>query len=237
MPTKTTVTLDIEAQDVAHSWWIPQLGGKFDAVPGHTNYTWFKIDKPGVYTRPVRRAVRAQPRRHDRAGARGPAGRVQAVARRRKKQRDRREQRRRAAAPQADAAAAKAASRRRSSRRRRHRPRLPRRALTHGTQPQTRRPDPGDHRPRGRARAHGLGLVGHDDRSQADRDHVPRHDVRVLHAGRRRGAAHAPAARRAGQHVPDAADVQRAVHAARHDDDLPVRRADHGRLRATTSCR
>jgi cytochrome c oxidase subunit 2 len=43
VPTGTTVTLDIKAQDVAHSWWIPKLGGKFDAVPGHTNYTWFKI--------------------------------------------------------------------------------------------------------------------------------------------------------------------------------------------------
>jgi cytochrome c oxidase subunit 2 len=50
VPTQTTVTLDIEAQDVAHSWWIPQLGGKFDAVPGHTNFTWFKIPKPGVYS-------------------------------------------------------------------------------------------------------------------------------------------------------------------------------------------
>ena len=49
VPTKTTVTLDIEAQDVAHSWWIPALGGKFDAVPGHVNFTWFKIDKPGLY--------------------------------------------------------------------------------------------------------------------------------------------------------------------------------------------
>jgi cytochrome c oxidase subunit 2 len=43
VPTDTTVTLQITAQDVAHSWWIPKLGGKFDAVPGHTNYTWFKI--------------------------------------------------------------------------------------------------------------------------------------------------------------------------------------------------
>ncbi len=33
-----------------HSWWIPQLGGKFQAVPGYHNYTWFKIAKPGVYT-------------------------------------------------------------------------------------------------------------------------------------------------------------------------------------------
>jgi cytochrome c oxidase subunit 2 len=49
VPTDTTVTLDILAQDVAHSWWIPELGGKFDAVPGYTNHTWFKIAKPGVY--------------------------------------------------------------------------------------------------------------------------------------------------------------------------------------------
>jgi cytochrome c oxidase subunit 2 len=28
--------------DVAHSWWVPQLGGKFDAIPGKTNKTWFQ---------------------------------------------------------------------------------------------------------------------------------------------------------------------------------------------------
>lgn len=49
VPTKTTVTLEILAQDVAHSWWVPQLGGKFDAVPGHKNFTWFKIPEPGVF--------------------------------------------------------------------------------------------------------------------------------------------------------------------------------------------
>ncbi|MDQ3849946.1 MAG: cytochrome c oxidase subunit II [Actinomycetota bacterium] len=49
VPTNTTVTLDINAQDVAHSWWIPKLGGKFDAIPGYTNHTWFKIPKPAVY--------------------------------------------------------------------------------------------------------------------------------------------------------------------------------------------
>jgi cytochrome c oxidase subunit 2 len=43
VPTDTTVTLDIYAQDVAHSWWIPKLGGKFDAIPGYANNTWFKI--------------------------------------------------------------------------------------------------------------------------------------------------------------------------------------------------
>jgi cytochrome c oxidase subunit II len=49
VPTKTTVTLDIVSEDVVHSWWVPQLGGKFQAVPGYHNYTWFKISKPGVY--------------------------------------------------------------------------------------------------------------------------------------------------------------------------------------------
>ena len=43
VPVDTTVTLDIQAQDVAHSWWMPALGGKFDAIPGYTNYTWFKV--------------------------------------------------------------------------------------------------------------------------------------------------------------------------------------------------
>ncbi len=50
VPTNTTVTLSIRSQDVAHSWWIPKLGGKFDAVPGYTNYTWFKATRTGMYT-------------------------------------------------------------------------------------------------------------------------------------------------------------------------------------------
>jgi cytochrome c oxidase subunit 2 len=49
VPVGVTVTLDIRSQDVAHSWWIPKLGGKMDAIPGYTNYTWFKVTKPGVY--------------------------------------------------------------------------------------------------------------------------------------------------------------------------------------------
>jgi cytochrome c oxidase subunit 2 len=28
--------------DVNHSWWVPDLGGKFDAIPGKVNKTWFK---------------------------------------------------------------------------------------------------------------------------------------------------------------------------------------------------
>lgn len=47
VPANTTVVLDIQATDVIHSWWIPKLGGKFDAVPGYRNYTWFKAPKAG----------------------------------------------------------------------------------------------------------------------------------------------------------------------------------------------
>jgi cytochrome c oxidase subunit 2 len=50
-PSNTTVVLDIEATDVIHSWWIPKLGGKFDAVPGYKNYTWFKAPTPGAVYR------------------------------------------------------------------------------------------------------------------------------------------------------------------------------------------
>ncbi len=49
VPTNTTVTLDIVSADVVHSWWVPALGGKFQAVPGYHNYTWFKIPKPCIY--------------------------------------------------------------------------------------------------------------------------------------------------------------------------------------------
>ena len=48
VPANTTVILVIQSIDVIHSWWVPSLGGKVDAVPGYTTYTWFKA-KPGLY--------------------------------------------------------------------------------------------------------------------------------------------------------------------------------------------
>lgn len=47
VPAGTTVVLDIQATDVIHAWWIPKLGGKMDAVPGYSNYTWFKAPRAG----------------------------------------------------------------------------------------------------------------------------------------------------------------------------------------------
>ncbi len=49
-PVGVTVELDIVSVDVAHSWWIPKLGGKFDAIPGYVNHTWFRIKSAGVYS-------------------------------------------------------------------------------------------------------------------------------------------------------------------------------------------
>src|SRR5438874_841165 len=43
------VALDITSPDVDHSWWVPALDGKFDAIPGRTNHTWFKVRRPGTY--------------------------------------------------------------------------------------------------------------------------------------------------------------------------------------------
>jgi cytochrome c oxidase subunit 2 len=48
VPSNTTVVLDVEATDVIHSWWIPKLGGKIQAIPGYKNYTWFKAPTPGA---------------------------------------------------------------------------------------------------------------------------------------------------------------------------------------------
>ena len=53
VPANTTVILDIQSTDVVHSWWVPSLGGKVDAVPGYTTYTWFKAPKASTPQRPV----------------------------------------------------------------------------------------------------------------------------------------------------------------------------------------
>jgi cytochrome c oxidase subunit 2 len=51
-PVGVPVRLEVTApdSDVIHSWWIPALGGKIDAIPGVTNHTWFEADKEGTYT-------------------------------------------------------------------------------------------------------------------------------------------------------------------------------------------
>jgi cytochrome c oxidase subunit II len=50
-PLGRTVELHVTAPDwdVIHSWWIPSLGGKIDAIPGKLNKTWFSAKRTGVF--------------------------------------------------------------------------------------------------------------------------------------------------------------------------------------------
>lgn len=51
LPVETNIALltTAPADGVIHAWTIPAFGVKIDAVPGRTNETWFRIEKPGVY--------------------------------------------------------------------------------------------------------------------------------------------------------------------------------------------
>ena len=49
VPVDTTVVLDLVSTDVVHSWYVPELSGKFDAVPGKLNQAFFRADEEGVY--------------------------------------------------------------------------------------------------------------------------------------------------------------------------------------------
>jgi cytochrome c oxidase subunit 2 len=51
VPAGVKVRLLVTAQDVIHSWWVPALAIKKDAIPGFLNEAWFKIDtdKTGLY--------------------------------------------------------------------------------------------------------------------------------------------------------------------------------------------
>jgi cytochrome c oxidase subunit II len=49
VPVNQVVELEVRSGDVVHSWWVPQLGGKIQAIPGKTNHFWFKADREGTY--------------------------------------------------------------------------------------------------------------------------------------------------------------------------------------------
>ncbi len=49
LPVGKNVRVLVTAGDVIHAWAMPALGVKMDAVPGRTNETWVRIDKPGIY--------------------------------------------------------------------------------------------------------------------------------------------------------------------------------------------
>jgi cytochrome c oxidase subunit 2 len=41
--------VELKSADVIHDWWVPDLGRKMDAIPGHPNHFWIQADKPGTY--------------------------------------------------------------------------------------------------------------------------------------------------------------------------------------------
>jgi cytochrome c oxidase subunit 2 len=49
VPINTLVKLQFRGTDVIHSWWVPAISGKTDAVPGYDNYSWLKIDQVGSW--------------------------------------------------------------------------------------------------------------------------------------------------------------------------------------------
>ncbi|WP_193074643.1 cytochrome c oxidase subunit II [Pseudomonas sp. FME51] len=49
VPTGQKIRLLITANDVIHSWWVPALAVKKDAIPGFINESWTRIDEPGIY--------------------------------------------------------------------------------------------------------------------------------------------------------------------------------------------
>jgi len=49
LPAETKIKFIITSDDVIHSWWVPALGWKRDAIPGFINEAWTEILEPGVY--------------------------------------------------------------------------------------------------------------------------------------------------------------------------------------------
>ena len=49
VPVGAKVRLLITSADVIHSWWVPDIGGKKDAIPGFVNEMWFQAEEPGIY--------------------------------------------------------------------------------------------------------------------------------------------------------------------------------------------
>ena len=49
LPVHEKVRFMITGGDVIHSWWVPALGVKKDAIPGYVNEAWARIEKEGIY--------------------------------------------------------------------------------------------------------------------------------------------------------------------------------------------
>ncbi len=49
VPAGQDILFTLNSNDVIHSFWVPELGGKMDMIPGHTNRLWLRPTKVGIY--------------------------------------------------------------------------------------------------------------------------------------------------------------------------------------------
>lgn len=49
IPVGKPISIRLDASDVLHEFWVPQLTRKMTTVPGHPNHVWLQADKPGSY--------------------------------------------------------------------------------------------------------------------------------------------------------------------------------------------
>jgi cytochrome c oxidase subunit 2 len=49
IPAGKRLLLELRSADVIHDFWVPELGRKVDAIPGHPNQIWLEADQPGTY--------------------------------------------------------------------------------------------------------------------------------------------------------------------------------------------
>lgn len=49
IPVGVPVLIKLKSADVIHAFWVPQLAGKTEMIPGLTNRQWLQADKPGIY--------------------------------------------------------------------------------------------------------------------------------------------------------------------------------------------
>ncbi|MDB5660116.1 MAG: cytochrome c oxidase subunit 2 [Cypionkella sp.] len=50
IPAGRPVDVEITSTDVIHSFWVPRLAGKLDAIPGHVNVLRIEAARPGIYS-------------------------------------------------------------------------------------------------------------------------------------------------------------------------------------------
>ena len=49
IPAGRPILFTLQSADVIHSFWVPNLGGKMDMIPGRTTYLRLQADRPGVF--------------------------------------------------------------------------------------------------------------------------------------------------------------------------------------------